>query len=542
MPSPPKTGPQSETLDRKLNLRIEAPDHHQLGHEAREAVELAAEIIRYSRNTLLINLRFLENALMLLTPKRGIVTSKLATDGQMLHYDFIHVCRSFQKGPQIPARDLLHVVLHCLFRHLFVGPKVEASCWDLACDVAVENVINNLGLKRLHCGREDRQKNLLDDLSGQLPRLTAERIYRQLIDERVDPDECERLREPFLADDHFLWRSPAGQAPSPKDQALEEGQDDNNNDDNTGDSQASGPDEEEKSQPPLDGSPPGEGQQAREQGAELTVDGDDGALSGGEGGEKEEGPRALAPEELEKLWRDLAERVEVDLETFSKSWGQSAGDLIQLLKEINREKTDYATLLKRFAVLGENVEVNDEEFDHIFYTYGLKLYGRMPLVEPLEYKETKKVREFVIALDTSESVAGDQVQAFVTKTWNILNETGSFFSKVNVHILQCGARVEEDAKITCREEFEAYIAKMVLRGFGGTDYRPVFEHVNNLIRLKELINLKGLIYFTDGYGTYPASPPAYDTVFVFLDQGRDIPPVPIWAVRLLLTDDDLTYF
>ena len=41
--------------------------------------------------------------------------------------------------------------------------------------------------------------------------------------------------------------------------------------------------------------------------------------------------------------------------------------------------------------------------------YGMELYGNMPLVEPLEYKETDRVREFVIAIDTSGC---DSLQSF----------------------------------------------------------------------------------------------------------------------------------
>ena len=33
----------------------------------------------------------------------------------------------------------------------------------------------------------------------------------------------------------------------------------------------------------------------------------------------------------------------------------------------------------------------------------------------------------------------------------------------------------------------------------------------------DLVNLGGLIYFTDGQGTYPARKPDYDTAFVFVD-------------------------
>ena len=122
------------------------------------------------------------------------------------------------------------------------------------------------------------------------------------------------------------------------------------------------------------------------------------------------------------------------------------------------------------------------------------------------------MREFVIALDTSESVAGELIHSFVTKTWNILKQTESFFTKVNVHIIQCGAKVEEDAKIRDQDEFDAYMAKMTLKGFGGTDFRPVFEHVDMLIKQHEFTNLKGIIYFTDGYGTFPPMPPAQTTL------------------------------
>ena len=53
--------------------------------------------------------------------------------------------------------------------------------------------------------------------------------------------------------------------------------------------------------------------------------------------------------------------------------------------------------LQRFSVLGEVMRVNDEEYELIFYTYGLSLYKNLPLIEPLEYKEVKRIKEFVIA-------------------------------------------------------------------------------------------------------------------------------------------------
>ena len=120
------------------------------------------------------------------------------------------------------------------------------------------------------------------------------------------------------------------------------------------------------------------------------------------------------------------------------------------------------------------MRLDPDEFDYVYYTYGLKLYQNMPLIEPLEYREVKRIREFVIAIDTSGSVAGELVQKFVQKTYNVLKSTESFFSKINLHILQCDADIQEDVKIPSQEEFDAYIKTMAIKGLGDTDFRPVF--------------------------------------------------------------------
>ena len=102
--------------------------------------------------------------------------------------------------------------------------------------------------------------------------------------------------------------------------------------------------------------------------------------------------------------------------------------------------------------------------------------------------------------------------------------------------------MEEDVRICSQEEFDEYINNMVLKGFGGTDFRPVFTRVDELIRQHEFVNLKGLIYFTDGYGTFPNKAPQYDTAFLFLDQGYDLPEVPPWAIKMLMTEDEIREF
>ena len=62
---------------------------------------------------------------------------------------------------------------------------------------------------------------------------------------------------------------------------------------------------------------------------------------------------------------------------------------------------------------------------------------------------------------------------------------------------------------------------------------------DRLIQSKEFTNLKGLIYFTDGYGDFPARKPPYETAFVFIDDEYNNPDVPPWAIKLVLPSDEI---
>ena len=449
--------------------------------------KLAAEVLRLSRNTLLLNLRFLDAALHQLTPY-PLENITLATEGNYLLYDPAHVLRCYKSGREIPVRDYLHVIFHCVFRHMYVHTLVDRECWDLACDIAAEYTITGLGINAAAAFREKMQAAEYDRLKKEAGQLTAEKLYRYFLDGGLSKARLADLRGLFYADDHELWYLTDVQL-----RAL--------------------------------GVPAA------------------GSASEGEGegeGEAEDGEgEASAALYGEARWEELSNRMQMEMENFAKQQGDRAGNLMQNLREVNRERYDYASFLRKFAVMGEAMRINDDEFDYVYYTYGMKLYKKMPLVEPLEYKEVKRIREFVIAIDTSGSVAGEQVQSFLQKTYNILQSTESFFSRINVHIVQCDATIQEDAKITSRAEFDEYLKTMKLRGLGGTDFRPVFSYVDWLREKKEFVNLKGLIYFTDGWGTFPAKKPDYETAFVFVDDGMNNYNVPPWAIKLVLQKEDI---
>ena len=415
----------------------------------RQADALAQNILRLTRNTLLVNLRFLDLALsqFQLTSYPGT----LATDGQHLFYDTYYVLSMYKQERGRNVRDYLHIVLHCVFRHLFTSANINRRCWDLACDIAVESAIADLHLDSAACNRAYAQEETLKELRSQVRPLTAEKLYRYFLDRHLSDDQIARLREPFLADDHRAWYLP-----------VKSGQGTGGGGQSTGRTPETGTPGKQKS---------GRGGQ----GSRTTPK---------SGTERQR-------QDLEQTWREISERLQVDLETISRRHGTDAGNLVQELKAVNRETYDYADFLRRYASLGEVTQVNQDEFDYIYYTYGLSLYGNMPLVEPLEYKEVRRIKEFVIAIDTSGSVSGDLVQRFVTKTYNILRQQENFFTKINLHIIQCDAEIQEDRKITSQKDFDTYLDTMQLHGFGGTDFRPVFQYVDELIQAGEFTNLKG---------------------------------------------------
>ena len=458
--------------------------------------KLAIDVLALSRNTLIVDLRFMNRAISMLKPVKLEGFNNVAVDGESIGYDPIFVLESYKSNKNLSTRQYLHMVFHCVFQHFYVSTLVNQDAWSLACDIAVENSINELGLQCVDIGKTLEQQREIVKIKQKVKYMTAEALYRYFCDLNLSSEEMWKIRQLFFQDDHAVWferelrLSLSTVSVSGKLVGANETEDGKN----------------------------------RKEG-----------LRNGENSSGNVGIRGNLRDE----WKKISSQMQMDLETFSKLRGDSAGSLIQNLNAINREKYDYSTFLKKFAVLGEAMKINDDEFDYIFYTYGLRMYEKMPLIEPLEYKEVKRIKEFVIAIDTSGSTSGELVQAFVQKTYNILKQQETFFTRINLHIVQCDADIQEIVKITNQDEFDEYLKCMEIHGLGGTDFRPVFSYVDKLIENHEFNNLKGLIYFTDGFGVFPQKQPDYQVAFIYVDEGYEYPEVPVWAIKLVLNREEI---
>ena len=200
----------------------------------------------------------------------------------------------------------------------------------------------------------------------------------------------------------------------------------------------------------------------------------------------------------------------------------------------------YKDFLRRFAVMREEPRLDPDEFDLGYYSYGLRTYGKLPLIEPLESREVKKIRDFVIVVDTSESTAGELVKSFLKETFALLTSQDSFFRKCRILVMQADNAVREETWLTDLDALDRYTARFTLVGGGGTDFRPAFARIAALRREGSLRDLQGVLYFTDGKGIYPAKRPPFEVAFLFLEDGTPPPDVPPWAMRLVLQPEEFT--
>ena len=112
-------------------------------HEEWQA-RMGGEVLAVVRSGLYLDFRFLDMALSALTPVPDERCGVLATDGVNLYYQPSALLRLYQENPKYLNRLYLHTVFHCVFRHLWLKGKRDARLWNLACDIAVENVLDSL--------------------------------------------------------------------------------------------------------------------------------------------------------------------------------------------------------------------------------------------------------------------------------------------------------------------------------------------------------------------------------------------------------------
>ena len=455
-----------------------------------ELEETGKKILKMVQTELYLSMRFMGPALGSLDFQMDLSTRQVGTDAVSIRFNPSFLMQSYLERPELLNRTYMHMLMHCLFRHMFSAKEHEdGELWDLCCDIAAESVVDSMDYPTILKVTSDFRQQWYEKLEREVRVLTAERLYNYFKTRKRDPYLEESLRQEFSLCDHSFW------------------------------ARMNKPDENDPDSP----SPSADTQEEQENGEAKE--------------QKKDAVPFGATDPKEDEWKEHAKRIQSDMETYGKDAAEDAGNLLWMLTLQNRVRKSYREFLKKFAVVREEVSIDMDSFDYGFYLYGLNLYGNMPLIEENEYREARRIEELVIAIDTSASCKDKLVQQFINETGAILKNQESFFHRVHIRILECDNQVQKDIRITNLDELGKYADHFQVQGGYGTDFRPVFSYVEELRKKGELRNLKGLMYFTDGFGTYPKKPADYDTVFVFYGDGeKEEEKVPDWALKLYLDE------
>lgn len=465
-----------------------------------DLIDFGNRILNEARTELYIHLRFMARALDSLGYTMDLATQSMGTDARTIHYNPNFVFALFLESPQKLDRLYLHILLHCIFRHMFSSDQYEdQALWDLAADIQVESVLDSMDYDIINRPAYPFREEWYERLRAECRVLSAERIYHYFHLNKPDLDTLQQLTLEFHKCDHQFWKR------------MEDGEK------NSGDAPEIPEDLLNDTQTPPDAKPDPDTPPKNGTGALAQVD----------------------EAALDEQWKDTAERLQTELTTFGAEASDETGSLAWVLAAQYRQETDFRDFLEKLTVLREVTHVDPDSFDYGYYNYGMEVYGNMPLIEENEFREERRISDLVIAIDTSASTEQGQVQRFLDETAAILRRRTNFFQRIRVHLILCDDRVQEDIVLTKPEEIEEYAAHFEMKGGYGTDFRPVFQYVEKLRTQGALPELRGLMYFTDGHGPYPTKPTDYQTAFVY-DPWADIDDqsAPDWALKLYLKDSD----
>ena len=557
-----------------------------------ELDEMGKRILDASRTDLYLSMRFLGPALHSLGFIMDLSTTTVGKDAAYIRFNPNHLFRLYVDRPRRLNRTYLHMILHCVFRHMFTARKKEdRELWDLSCDIAVTSIIDSMDYRAVAELTPEFRQRVYDRLQEEIHVLTAERIYQYFLERKRNYMEELQLAAAFALDDHSFWermedeenRDPEDGSKSDQDPDDEKKQDrdpgTDSPDEKGADQKTPGDIEEKKDSVPTspdsrdpsgqDRDPGGEksGQDSpsgrnkkdspngkkKDRGADppdrdgkgdgknrRDSDRDPGNRDAGGRRQNRRLPRLKSAEELEGDWKETSRRMEAEILASGKEASDERGSLDRILSISNRRRTDYREFLRKFAILREVTTIDPDSFDYGFYHYGLEMYGNMPLIEENEYREMNNLRTLVIAIDTSASCQDVLVQRFLNETASVLRSIGQFFATSSVYIVECDEHVQQEILLHGPDDLEKYASAFHVKGGFGTDFRPVFAWVEEKRRTGEIGDMQALMYFTDGMGVYPEKPTDYDTAFVFFnDEEMDDTKVPDWAVRLYIDGEKI---
>ncbi len=196
-------------------------------------------------------------------------------------------------------------------------------------------------------------------------------------------------------------------------------------------------------------------------------------------------------------------QMEVENVAQEEQWEQIAKEAMEKFDK----QGDLPEGIERFFELSVMAKVDwRSELDHAINVHAKTDYRLMPPSKKLLYMGTylpaaySEQLELVIAIDSSGSVDELLLGRFMAEIESLL----LLYPSYQIDLLICDAKIHFHRQFVNGEPIQ-----YALKGGGGTDFRPVFEWIEQYGPLNPL-----LLYFTDLKGKFPEVEPPFETFWL----------------------------
>lgn len=179
-----------------------------------------------------------------------------------------------------------------------------------------------------------------------------------------------------------------------------------------------------------------------------------------------------------------------------KGKGKVPSLIQRMIGKLTKPQKNWKELLAEFI----QQEISDYGFNPPDRRFS---WGDIILPDFSEPEDT--IKWLVFAIDTSGSIQEAQFIAFISEVVGCLNQFGG---KVKGKLIYCDAAIPEGGIYELEDA-----AHSLPRGGGGTDFRPVFDWIE-----ENMEDCSGLVYLTDGYGTFPQKEPYYPVLWTLINE------------------------
>jgi predicted metal-dependent peptidase len=202
---------------------------------------------------------------------------------------------------------------------------------------------------------------------------------------------------------------------------------------------------------------------------------------------------------LQRHWRAAVQQASAVARRMNKGFGHKGLDSLRDITEATAPSLNWREILWQFLV---STPCDFSGFDRRFIWQ--KLYLEDVVGETVEV---------AIVLDTSGSIGGDELGAFMSEIQGILDA----YPQIQGNLFFA------DADLYGPHPFNQHVGIPAPKGGGGTSFVPFFDWMR---KEAQDGSVPLCIYFTDGYGSFPGVVPDVPVLWVVIPGGlesRDFP-------------------